>query len=89
MRVKCIKSFDVRGRIYQEIIPLVGVTYTVRALMHYPQAGYGYLLEEIRNEPHNYAEAFAETIFDTKHFRPVTDISIFTRLTKIRKLEDA
>ena len=86
MKVVCIRGFLARD----EICPIVGQVYTVRDVTNY----FGikaYRLHEIINKPKQYAEDFGECSFVASHFRPVTDISAFTKLTKVkeRELEDA
>jgi hypothetical protein len=70
-------------RLAGEIYPDFGVVYTVRAIEPDDEGG-ALLLNEIRNEPRDYEEAFGEATFDCDEFRPVverkTDISIFEKM---------
>lgn len=94
MRVQCITDFEShRGGYKTEILPIKGEIYNIRGIVRRYDA-IGYHLEEIVNTFRWYrdrrnASFFCEVSFDTKDFRPITDISSLVRLTKVRKLEDA
>lgn len=94
MRVECIKDFEaqrLRRPYKDEIFPVFGQIYTVRDIKSAIGGGDRkfYLLEEIINAPRQYNNAFGEPAFESTGFRPVTDISALTKLTKVRELEDA
>lgn len=66
----CIKWPD-------EIYPVLGHVYTVRKVTFYGEM-VGLLLEEIVNEPHQYADAFGERTFSIHRFRPIDHRPEFT-----------
>lgn len=93
MRYECITDMnDVkknRRLVYgSEIFPVLHGVYTIRAIEYFGSHK-GYLLNEIVNEPRAYNGGRRELIFGAEHFRPITDISALTQLTKVRELEDA
>jgi hypothetical protein len=83
-KVICIRSFSAREGFGIEIVPLVGVVYTVRFIENHrddPRLACGQmlLLVEIVNQPFEYLAGFVECIFSGDCFRPfvTTDISVF------------
>ncbi len=70
-----------------ESVPIFGVVYTVREMVHH-KLGPAILLHEIRN-PCQYwsgSQDIGERLFDATEFRPVTDISVFTEMLKTEKV---
>lgn len=91
MRVECIIHFPRRSNCPNENIPINGGIYTVRSRRTVGGIT-GYLLNEIINEPQIYSDSGGVALecgFDVKGFRPITDISALTKLTKVKELEDA
>lgn len=87
MKVECIND--------DWSLPLSFITYPVKGQIYHVRSiitregKRGYYLEEIVNEPGNWRDGFFEPAFAAESFRPITDISALTRLTKVRELEDA
>lgn len=79
MKVECIKD-DWTPRPPMMRLPMVGRVYTVIGRDRDRTNREGYLLSEIDSGMWR---------FGVENFRPITDISIFQRLTKVRELEDA
>lgn len=72
--VECVGSFT---QVPGEIVPVNGKIYTVRAIACFGHEA-GILLEEIVNEPQEYAEGFYQVHFAIDKFReiqPPMDIS--------------
>lgn len=91
MRLECIDD-DVypSWRRLVEIHPVKGRIYTLRE--SFDEEGYTYIrLVEIVNKLMDYGEPYGmqEVAFNREKFRPVTDISALTKLTKVKELEDA
>lgn len=85
MKVVCICDdwFTYAGIIY----PTKGTVYTIRGKYgdkYFKMMGYWFV--ELRNQPNIDG---IEPSFDVNCFRPVTDISALTKLTKVKELEDA
>lgn len=84
MKVECINIDRIRGTVpfYPGGILKLGAIYTVTGRATHTNGSPCYNLAETDNEsfrPHFYVE----------RFRPLTDISALTILTKVRELEDA
>jgi hypothetical protein len=92
MKVVCIVDITPR-RVgdFVEKVPVKGQVYTVRGRKTATYVGHGthsgYYLSEIVNPPKPYMDGFEECAFHVSWFRPVTDISVFTRLLNVKKLE--
>lgn len=94
-RVECIKEMPA---VIQGIWPLInypslGGKYTVRGIFddEHCESQVWILLEEIRNIDVRWgpnASIKREAAWPEFMFRPITDISALTQLTKVRELED-
>ena len=88
MKVVCIDHLHNTFQYPDEIMPVKGQIYTVRNTLRLGDIT-GYYLVEIINKPKWYQHGFMELAYNVTHFRPVTDISALTELTKVKELEDA
>lgn len=79
-KVVCVDDSNMLP-LYGEEIPVKGVVYTVRGIHRDGNAIY---LMEIRNEPRQYLDRYAECSFWGRRFRPIveqkTDIRIFRKM---------
>lgn len=90
MKLECINAtFSDRYHRNKEIYPVKGQIYTLRH--SFTEDGTTYIqLNEIVNphlKYHGY-DGLCEMGFNLKRFRPITDISAFTKLTKVKELEE-
>lgn len=78
-KVVCIYDFKPQPG---EIHPIKDEVYTIRDWFPsvYAIGGYAIRLEEIINKPLEYCDGWDEVAFDSRRFRPVTDISVFTKM---------
>ena len=70
-KVVCVKPPDVGGWWGWEEHPVIGETYTVRGCFIGSNGMPAILLEEIVNEPAEYASGFREFGFRANRFRPI------------------